>query len=515
MTQVKSSLAHSILFTDFYEITMAQVYHRLGIHEETALFDHFFREYPDYGMHQAGFCINAGLEPLITWMREAHFGPDEIEVLRTQKGQTGNPLFAEDFLHWLEREGSFDGLTVDAIPEGRVVHPHVPLTVVRGPLAMAQLLETVLLNQLNYATLIATKAARVRHSAGNSLVLEMGMRRGHGRGVNDGTRAALIGGTDFSSNVAASHMAGIPAKGTHAHSMVQAMMALGMSELDAFHTFAQVYPDDTILLVDTVDTLESGIPNAVRVFEELRRKGHRPLGIRLDSGDLAHLSIQAAKTLDAAGFSDVSIVLSNNLDELTIWQIRDQIIHEAPRYHVEPDPLIRRLIFGVGTRLITSWGEPALGGVYKLVALRNSHEWMPAIKLSESPLKTPNPGRKRVWRLYDERGKATADLLGCFHEDVSSEEEIVLRHPMDHTKMRTLRREQVEIEPLYVRVLEEGREVYAFPPLEALREARQQDIERLDPGVLRLVNPHIYHVSLTQCLWDLKQQAIASVREHR
>ncbi len=505
-------LTESILATDFYQITMAQVYYRLGIHERPALFDHFFRRYPEYGGHQAGYCINAGLEPFVEWMRSVRFEPEHIELLRHMEGRTGRRLFQEDFLRWLERHGSFDALTLWAIPEGRVVHPMVPLTTVQGPLAVAQILETPLLNQLNYATLVATKAARVRYSANSSLVLEFGLRRAQDRGGHAGARAALIGGADFTSNVAASFAQGLPPKGTHAHSLVQVAMALGLGELGAFEAYAESYPDDTILLVDTIDTLESGIPNAIKVFEKLRARGHKPVGIRLDSGDLAYLSIQAARMLDAAGFEETIIVLSSELDELVIWQILTQIRQEAPRYGVDPDRLIKRLTFGVGTRLITSWGHPALGGVYKLVAIQEGEEWVPAIKISESPIKTPNPGKKKVWRLYDARGKATADVLGLEHEELAHEEQIILRHPFEPTKWRLLNRREVEIEPLQHVVLDQGRLVYDFPPLEEVRQQCRRDVERLDPGVLRLVNPHIYHVSLTPALWNLKKALIQEAR---
>ena len=234
---------------------------------------------------------------------------------------------------------------------------------------MAQVLETSLLNHLNYQILIATKASRIKDIGRGQVMMEFGVRRAQDRGANAGVRAALIGGADFSSNVGMSAVLGYPPKGTHAHSMVQLFLALGMSELDAFRAYAEVYPDDCLLLVDTINTLESGIPNAIKVFEELHRKGHEPVGIRLDSGDLAYLSIQAAKMLDEAGFELTKIVISNNLDELIIWQILTQILEEAPRYNVDPNQLVKRLIYGVGTRLITSWGEPALGGVYKLVAV--------------------------------------------------------------------------------------------------------------------------------------------------
>ena len=513
MKQAQREMAEGILFTDMYQLTMAQLYYRMGYHEIPVQFDHYFRSYPDYGNHKAGYCVNAGLEWLLNWMEEAKFRQQDLEFLRSQKSRTGTVLFAEDFLAWLGEQGNFSSLSMLSIPEGRVVHPNTPLTVVQGPLAMAQILETSLLNHLNYQTLIATKAARIREIGQGQVMLEFGLRRAHEKGGNAGARAALIGGADFTSNVGISAVLGYPPKGTHAHSMVQLFISLGMSELDAFRAYADIYPDDCMLLVDTVDTLESGIPNAIRVFEELRKKGHQPVGVRLDSGDLAYLSIQAAHMLDKAGFDQASIVLSNNLDELIIWQIITQIRQEAPRYGVDPEKLIHRLVYGVGTRLITSWGEPALGGVYKLVAVYHQDTWLPAIKISESPSKTPNPGNKRVYRVYDRRGNASADVLALHNEDLFAMDELILHHPTDHTKYRALRKDEIsKIEPLQVDILKDGELVVDLPDLEHMRKIRQWDVDHLDPGVRRIMYPHIYHVSLTKRLWDLKQQLIQDAK---
>ncbi len=508
--------AEGILFTDQYQLTMAQLYFRTGLHERPAQFDHFFRSYPDYGLHQAGFCVNAGLEWLLDWMQEAHFREEDIAFLRGQTGATGERLFGDDFLQWLRTSGDFRAITMRAVPEGRVVHPNVPLTVVRGPLALAQILETPLLNHLNYQTLIATKAARIRESGQGQLLMEFGLRRAQGKGANAGARAALIGGADFSSNAGISHVLGYPPKGTHAHSMIQAFMVLGEGELGAFRAYADVYPDDCLLLVDTIDTLQSGVPNAITVFEELRRKGHKPVGIRLDSGDLAYLGIQAARMLNQAGFSDTRIVLSNQLDELVIWQIITQIQEEAPRYGIDADHLIGRLVYGVGTRLITSEGHSALDGVYKLVAVQDQGEWVPAFKVSEARSKVPNPADKGVWRLYDRRDKAVADLLSLADEDPREMDRVVLHHPTEHTKYQTLKREEIsEIEPLLVDVLSEGRVLYDAPSIHKMRQRREADLERLYPGVRRIMNPHIYHVSLTERLWNLKEELIHTAREGR
>lgn len=451
-----------ILYTDLYQLTMGQVYFRLGLHEKEALFEAFYRKNPDYGAHQAGYTVFAGLDPLLSWMEGATFGEAELEALRALRGRSGKPLFAEDYLRYLKGMGGFSGLTLRALPEGRVAHPQVPLLSVEGPLLQAQLLETALLNRINYETLIATKASRVREAAGEAVVLEFGLRRAPAKGGESATRASLIGGANRSSAVSLSHLLGLPSSGTHAHSLVQAFLALGHSEEEAFQAFAEVFPDDTILLLDTVDTLGSGLPHAIRVFERLRRKGHKPVGVRIDSGDLAYLAIQVAKELDKAGFPDTLIVLSGDLDELVIWQIKSQILEEAPRYGVEPEALLKRLVYGVGTKMVVSWGYPALGGVYKLVAIRENGTWAPAIKISDSLEKILNPGHKKVYRVYDRRGLATADLLATAEEEVREDQALCLRHPTDPTKRRTLRPGEFTLEPLLQEAYR-GRRL--FPPL--------------------------------------------------
>ena len=523
------STAEGILFTDQYHLTMAQLYFRLGMHERQAQFDHFFRNYPDYGEHRAGFCVNAGLEWLLDWMEEARFGEREISLLRGMTSRSGRRLFDEDFLSWLGENGDFSGISIQAVPEGRVVHAHVPLTVVNGPLALAQILETPLLNILNYQTLIATKAARVRESAGDALVLEFGVRRAHDRGGNAGTRAALIGGADFSSNAGVSHMLGYPPKGTHAHSLVQAFLAQGMTELDAFQAYADIYPDECLLLVDTIDTLESGVPNAIRVFERLRRKGYAPVGVRLDSGDLARLSTRVAQMLDEAGFPNASIVLSNELDELRIRDIRLQIVRDAAESGQDADSIINRLVYGVGTRLVTSAGDSSLGGVYKLVGLKVDKTWKPAIKVSEDPGKTAIPGNKRVWRIVDARGLAAADLLTLKEEDPAGEWQNECRrdsladrpygfdfhllHQSHMSQRRSMPFASISgIEPLLTDVLTAGRLVYERPSLEAIRASRQADVAELDEEVRRLIDPKPYNVAVSESLWALQEKLLHTYR---
>ena len=498
-----------ILFADLYELTMAQLYLRAGMHDTPAQFNAFYRHNPDFGGHQAGYCVTAGLDDLLAWMERAQPNQDDLDALGSLRSAKGGRLFDDAFLDWLGEQGGFPGVRVLTPAEGRVIHPHAPFAVVEGPLAAAQLLETALLNHLNYPTLIATRATRIKQAARGGPVVDFGMRRGHARGVNAGSRAALIGGLDGTSNTGQALALGTAPRGTHAHSLVQAFMAAGMQELDAFRAYAETFPDDCLLLLDTVDTLHSGLPNAITVFEELRRAGHEPRGVRLDSGDLAHLAIQVAKELDRAGFGTVTITLSNQLDELTIWQILEQIEDEAPRYGVDPAPLIRRLGYGVGTRLLTSHGAPALDGVYKLVSLRHQGAWAPTIKRSDTLTKATTPGPKRVYRVYDERGMATADLVTLDHEAPSADAPLHLRHPIERTS-RTLQPADIGgIESLLEVAWHNGRRSGPAPDLATLQQRRHADEERLDPGVRRLINPHIYHVSLSDTLWKLKQDLLA------
>lgn len=511
MTTNRRDLTEGFLFTDQYQLTMSQLYWKYGLHERTAQFDYFFRRYPDYGRHQAGYAVFAGLEWLIDWIEATRVRDEDLDRLRSQRCASGRRRFDEGFLSWLAETGGFGGVSIRSVPEGRVIHGHAPVAIVEGPLAIAQILETSFLNHLNYQTLVATKASRVAESAAGGPVLEFGMRRGPDVGTNAGTRAALIGGADASSNVGTSHAMGIDPQGTHAHSMVQLFMALGEGEIGAFRAYAATYPDECLLLVDTIDTLESGIPNAIAVFKELRADGHEPIGIRLDSGDLAHLAVRSARMLDDGGFPDARIVLSSELDELAMWQIRAQIVEEAPRYSVDGAAVLRRLTYGVGTRLITSQGYSALGGVYKLVAIDGSGEWLPAMKISDTPEKMPIPGDKRVWRIYDDRGLASADVVSAGDEDLSFGGSLDLYHPHREGIIRRLDNIR-DVEELVVPAYEEGKRVGSVPSLDEMRQRRIEDLERLDVGVRRLVNPHVYHVSLTKNVKQLQGELIARER---
>ncbi len=501
---------NGILATDQYQLTMAQFYWKEGLAERTAQFDFFFRSYPDYGDHQAGYCVSAGLGWLLEWMEVARFTRDDLEVLGAQRTPDGNARFRPEFIDWLEQAGDFSSLDVRAIPEGRVVHPNAPMATVTGPLAIAQIFETHMLNRLNYPTLIATKASRASQAARGGTVLEFGLRRGPESGAHVGGYGALVGGADYTSNLALSTVMGLDPKGTHAHSMVQAFLALGLGELEAFRRFADLYPDECVLLVDTIDVLTSGVPNAITVFEELRAKGKRPAGIRIDSGDLAYLAIQSSLLLDEAGMHDVPIVLSSDLDELVIWQILSQIDSEAPRYGVDAAALAARLVYGVGTRLITSEGDGALGGVFKLVAVADEQgALIPAIKVSEDVAKVPIPGDKRLYRVYDQRRLATADLVALADEDLSTASQLQLHHPHRGLQRVLARSDISEIEELLVPVFANGRRLDGSPDLDELRRRRTADLERLDPGVRRLVNPHVYHVSVTAAMHALQQRLVS------
>jgi nicotinate phosphoribosyltransferase len=511
MSNDRRDLTEGFLFTDQYQLTMSQLYWKYGLHERTAQFDYFFRRYPDYGRHQAGYAVFAGLEWLLDWIETTRVRDEDLDRLRSQRCASGGRRFDEGFLSWLAETGGFEGVSIRSVPEGRVVHGHAPIAIVEGPLAVAQILETSFLNHLNYQTLVATKASRVAESAAGGPVLEFGMRRGPDVGTNAGTRAALIGGADASSNVGASHAMGVDPQGTHAHSLVQLFMALGEGEIGAFRAYAATYPDECLLLVDTIDTLKSGIPNAITVFKELRSEGHEPVGIRLDSGDLAHLAVRAARLLDDGGFPDARIVLSSELDELAMWQIRAQIVEEGPRYGVGGAAVLHRLTYGVGTRLLTSHGYPALGGVYKLVAIDGTGEWLPAMKISDTPEKMPIPGDKRVWRIYDDRGLATADVVSAGDEDLSFGGGLDLYHPHRAGIMRRLDNIR-DVEELVVPAYREGERIGSVPSLDEMRQRRLADLERLDVGVRRLVNPHVYHVSLTQKVKQLQAELIARER---
>ncbi|MBD3422239.1 MAG: nicotinate phosphoribosyltransferase [Chitinivibrionales bacterium] len=512
MPSRESSLAGGILYTDFYQLTMAQLYFRMGMHELPARFEYFFRTCPDYGMHRAGYCISAGLGWLTEWMKSARAHDGVIRRLRSHTGKSGAPLFSEEFLNWFAQNGNFDGLTLYGMAEGRVVHPELPVIVSQGPLAMTQILESPLLNYMNYQTLIATKASRIKRAGAHNLTIEFGMRRAQATASNAGARAALIGGVDFTSNTGISYELGVPPKGTHAHSMIQAFLSLGQTELDAFRAYADLYPDDCILLVDTIDVLKSGLPNAITVFEELRGRGHTPAGIRLDSGDLVYQIIQSVRLLDKAGFDNVPIVLSNQLDEFVLLNLISELKNDCHAAGLDPHSVINRLTYGVGTRLITSWGAASLDGVYKLTALQRNGEWAPALKLSENPDKILNPGSKRVWRLYDAQSKAIGDCLSLPDEDIGSYSHLELYPTRDNDRRVNIDAGDIsEIEPVHETLFENGATSTPADWLDSARKLRVTDERRLKDEIVHLTNPHTYPVYLTRKLRDYKREQIASV----
>ena len=476
-----SPLPCGVLFLDLYQLTMAQVYYSFGMADQNAYFEHYFRTYPRYGDHRAGYCVSAGLKSLLDLLPTLRFGETELSALAAMRSGSGAALFGTDFLDWLGEHGDFGRLRIQATADGRVVHPHTPITVVEGPLALGQILETVLLNHRNFATLIATKAARVKQAAQLGTVLEFGMRRAAGKGANLATEAALLGGADFSSNVGASLQVGLPPRGTHAHSLVQAFIALGGDEIEAFRAFARIYPDDCVLLVDTVDTLESGIPNAIEVFEELRRKGHRPVGIRLDSGDPAQLAPAAARMLDDAGFETAVIVVSDRLDELAI----SRICRELTRQTDDPDRLMRRMVYGVGTRLVSSQESPSLDGVYKLAAVCQNNDWKPAFKLTDDPAKRALPGRKTLWRRYRPDGTAVEDLVTLAGEDPAD-------GGLGH------------YEKLLEKVWGPNSKPGGDETIETARVRRMEDLAGLAPEYLDLIDPARYPVSSSSSLKALR-----------
>lgn len=467
------------LLTDFYELTMANGYLESGLAERTACFDMFFRRVPDNG----GFAILAGLEQLIEYLKQLRFSEADIRYLR------GRQLFSAEFLHYLE---SFRFCCdVWAIPEGTPVFPNEPVVTVKGPVIQAQLVETMVLLTINHQSLIATKANRIVRAAKGRSVMELGTRRAQGvDGALLGARAAYIGGCVGTACTAAESEFKIPAIGTMAHSWVQ----MFSDEYQAFKAYAETYPAACTLLVDTYNVLKSGLPNAIRVFNEVVvPRGFRPQGIRIDSGDIAYLSREIRSQLDAAGFEDCRIIASNSLDE---YIIRDLLLQGA---NVD--------CFGVGERLITAKSDPVFGGVYKLVAVEEGAELVPKIKLSENVEKITNPGFKQVWRLFDRRNdKAIADVITLADEEIDDSKPYELFDPEF-----TWKRKRVSgfyAKKLQVPLFVGGVCVYETPPLETVRDYCRTQIESLWGEILRFENPHKYYVDLSPALWEIKNELL-------
>ena len=516
---VDRGLAEGALYTDQYQLTMAQVYFRTGLHERPAQFEHTFRHYPDYGRHQAGYCVSAGLQWLAEWLRTARFGEAELATLRQHHGVDGQRLFGDDFLAWLSATGGFGALEISAIPEGRVVHPHVPLTTVTGPLALAQIVETPLLNLLNFQTLIATKASRIAEAAQGGQVLEFGMRRAPERGATAASRAALVGGAAFTSNVGLSHAVGLPPKGTHAHALVQAFLALGEGEVGAFRAYAEVYPDDCVLLVDTIDTLESGVPNAITVFEELPPAGTGRSGSAWTPATwpTSRWSRPACSTGPGSPTRR-----SCSLRTWTSSPSGRSGARSRPRRR-EPDSTPITCCGGSSSASAPGWPRatalracPASTSSW-LWRVRRPMETAPGPRALRSTATGCRPSRSRTPRPRPatrassrsggctiERGMATADVLGLAGERL--EAPLTLHHPTEPGVIRRLTvlsaHERLHERLDLTTILDE------HDALEAARARRRADLERLDLGVRRLVNPHRYHVSLTPRLWRLKQELI-------
>ncbi len=466
------------MMTDLYQLTMMYGYFKHGMAGNEAVFDLFFRTTRPH----SEYSVMAGTQSVIEYIRDLHFSQEDIAYLRSLG------LFDESFLDMLSGL-RFTG-EIYGMEEGTIVFPYEPLLRVRAPIIEAQLVETALLTLINHQTLIATKASRVVHAAEGDAVLEFGLRRAQGPDAGIyGARAAIVAGCDSTSNVLAGQWFGVGVKGTHAHSWVMSFP----DEISAFRAYADIFPDSCMLLVDTYDTLRSGVPNAIQVFDELRAKGHEPVGIRLDSGDLAYLSKKAREMLDAAGYQNAKIFASSDLDEYVIRDLKAQ--------GAKID------VWGVGTRLITSADWPALGGVYKLAAEVVNGEIIPKIKLSESSAKLTNPGYKKVVRFYSNAtGKAMADLIMLDEETVDESKPLRIYHPEQPYKTTVLR--DFHTRDLLVPLFIKGEQVYESPDVHALREYNRQEMDTFWEEYKRVLNPQAYKVDISDKLYDLKQKLI-------
>ena len=477
-----------VLLTDFYQLTMAYAYWKSGKGDQEAVFNLFFRKHP----FQGGFTLAAGLDYVIDFCRNFKFEKADLEYLGDMKNKDGSPVFEAAFLDYLQKlEFTCD---IDAVEEGTVVFPNAPLIRVKGPLIQCQLLETPLLNILNFQTLIATKAARINIAAQGEPVLEFGLRRAQGiDGALAASRAAYIGGCTSTSNVMAGKLFGIPVAGTHAHSWIMSFE----TELEAFEAYADAFPDQCIFLVDTYDTL-NGVKNAIKVGEILREKGKEMLGIRIDSGDLAYFSSQARQMLDEAGFPEAKIVASNDLDEHIISSLKSQ------------EAAIN--VWGVGTKLVTAYDQPALGAVYKLSAVKNeAGNWEPKVKVSQQSLKINIPGLHNVKR-YFSKGKAVADII-YLEEKAIDPKGVVIIDPIDATRRKRLMPAFYQEEVLLKPIFKKGEKVYNRPSLQEIRQRAVDQLESLDKTHKRLVNPHLYPVGLEENLHHLRMELVLKAKK--
>lgn len=478
--------ANYTMLCDFYELTMGNGYFEKGYKDKVCYFDVFYRNVPDNG----GFVIACGLEQVIDYINNLHFSEEDICYLRSKK------IISEAFLDYLA-DFKFEG-DIWAVSEGTIVFPNVPIMTIRAPAIQAQLIETFVLLTINHQSLIATKTSRIVRAANGRAISEFGSRRAHGPDAAVlGARAAYIAGAAGTACALTDELYGVPATGTMAHSWVQ----MFDSEYEAFKAYCEVYPDSATLLVDTYNVLKSGVPNAIKAFDEvLKPLGKRPKGIRLDSGDITYLSCKAREMLDEAGYPDCKIVASNSLDE---YLIRDMLIQGA-----------KVDLYGVGERLITSKSSAVLDGVYKLVAVEDGKgNITPKIKISENVQKITNPHFKKVYRLYDNTNfKAVADLLCVYDETVDNTKPIEIFDPNYTWKRQTL--ENYTARELLIPIFVGGKLVYEKPNLEEIRAHCQRELETMWDSVLRFENPHEHYVDLSQKLWNIKQELLSSNSHH-
>lgn len=470
------------LLTDLYELTMGYGFFKEKKHEQIAVFDLFFRQ-----NQMITYSVAAGLQQAIEYVNNLHFDEEDINYLRSLK------LFDEDFLRYLKNM-RFTG-DIYAVREGEAVFPGEPILTVKAPVIQAQFLETALLNIVNHQTLIATKASKICRAAKGDSVMEFGLRRAQGPDAGIyGARAAVIGGCSSTSDVLAGQMFGIPLAGTMAHSWIMDFP----SEEAAFRAYADAFPHSCLLLVDTYDTLRSGVPNAIKTFRYLRDRGYEPKGIRLDSGDLAYLSKKARKMLDEAGFENAIICASGDLDENSVTSLKEQ--------GAKID------VWGIGTKLITSEDMPALGGVYKLAAVYENEKEIPKIKISDNTAKITNPGFKQIYRVYDKKdGKAVADLIALRSESFDGTAPLTLRHPIDRWKTLTVT--DYSLAPLQIPVILNGETVYEFPVLEDIKKFSAERVNSFWTEYTRLDMPHLYKVDLSEKLLELKDELLRRARE--
>ncbi|WP_195336911.1 nicotinate phosphoribosyltransferase [Paraclostridium bifermentans] len=465
------------LLTDLYQLTMINGYFENGVHDDIVVFDMFFRKNACKG----GYTIVCGIDQLVEYINNLNFSNSDLEYLR------GLNLFSGEFLDFL-KDFKFTG-DIYSVPEGTVMFPNEPIIRIKAPLYQAQLIETALLTIVNFQSLIASKASRVCFAAQGDSVLEFGLRRAQGPDAGIyGARAAIIGGCSATANVLAGKMFDIPIVGTHAHSWVQKFD----SELEAFEAYAKIYPDKCLLLVDTYDVLNSGVPNAIKVFKDLKTKGYKPVGIRLDSGDLDYLSKACKKVLDSEGFTDIQITASNDLDEYAISSLKSS-----------GSPINS---WGVGTKLITSADSPSLGGVYKLVASFKNNQIEPKIKISEDPEKITNPGYKKVVRIYNNQGKAEADLIMLEDEVLDTTKPLTVFHPVYTWKKKTFKNYTIRelLQPLFVN----GNCIYEKRSVSEIKKYTQNELNTLWREYRRLVYPQTYKVDLSENLWNLKNSML-------